>query len=80
VTVPGPGLLKIKKGSNSQGNSINAPAAGTYTLIAKTRGSAARKLRKKGKAKVKLSISFTPTGGSPASKKVTVTFKKKKKK
>jgi hypothetical protein len=85
VDVPGPGKLTLGgKGvqpQRSTASSLGAPAravsaAGAVKLTVKATGKAKKKLRKTGKAKVKAKVTFTPTGGSPASKSETVKLKK----
>jgi hypothetical protein len=75
VTVPGPGVLTLQgKGVKSQrvpaaGLRLSrpVPGAGTVTLKVKAKGSSLKKLKALGRLKVKVTITFTPTGGTPAS-------------
>jgi DNA-binding beta-propeller fold protein YncE len=72
VTVPGPGTLRLTgKGVVKQRTSgISGSAAktvskaGTVKLKVKPKGKTRKKLKKKGMAKVKLTITFKPTGGT----------------
>ena len=52
----------MKKGSKA------AKRAGTVKLVVKARGKALRSLKRKGKVKVKAKFTFTPTGGTSASR------------
>jgi hypothetical protein len=81
VTVPGPGALvgdsaskgaqavaskkKRKKGSTVSRVTVTATAAGTFTLVIKAKGKARKALNQKGKAKLNLGVTYTPTGGDP---------------
>jgi len=86
VTVPGPGTLTLTgKGVASQrpvGVSRPATAArtvsapGIVNLLVKAKGKTKKTLFSTGKAKIKLTITFTPTGGSAASQTKTVKLKK----
>jgi hypothetical protein len=85
VDVPGPGKLTLSgKGVFPQrpiasrlGTRARAVStAGPVKLTVKATGKAKKKLRKTGKAKVNVKVTFTPTGGSPASKSKTVKLKK----
>jgi hypothetical protein len=81
VTVPGPGSLVLSgKGVKPQRPlraaharaAKTVTAAGTVKLKIVPRGKAKRKLRRIGTAKVRINVTFTPTGGSPSaqSKKI----------
>jgi hypothetical protein len=54
-----------------------AAAAGDVSLKLKTTAAGEKKLKRKGKLKVSVRITFTPTGGTPASQKTKVTLKDK---
>jgi DNA-binding beta-propeller fold protein YncE len=62
VTVPGPGELQLS-GKNLKTTAATAPAAGNQKLGVKTKGRLKKKLRNRGKLKITLDITFTPTGG-----------------
>lgn len=83
VTVPGAGTLSLSgKGVVKQrparasvaiaGRAVSE--AGTVKLLVKAKGKRKSKLNRIGKAKLKLNVTFTPTGGppSPEAKKVTL--------
>jgi hypothetical protein len=72
VTVPNPGVLTVSGGGAAKSSSAMAaakqvPAAGTVKLKIKAKGLKKRKLARNGKVTVKPKITFTPTGGIPAS-------------
>ncbi len=75
VTVPAAGKVKLS-GKGVKGATVNAKAAGAVNLTVKASGKAAQKLAKTGKVKVKVSVTFTPTGGSPTTHSKTVTLTK----
>jgi virginiamycin B lyase len=89
VTVPGPGKLSQRGTRSSRSSSARASAAsvcsvsrtaskaGTYTLTCKV-NSATRKAQKKGKVRVLLRTTFTPTGGTARTVSRTVTLPSKK--
>jgi hypothetical protein len=93
VTVPGPGVLTAADGTGVKSTSARI-AARRKPLIARTRvratkagpvkvrirpSTAGKKvLRRKGRLKVKVALTFTPDGGSPKTTVRTVTLKLKK--
>jgi ABC-type phosphate transport system substrate-binding protein len=87
VKLPGAGkLVMVGKAKNGKKKitvgkvTLNANRAGTFKLTLKPRGAAKKVLRKKGKLKVNLRLTFTPNGGSAKASKSVVTLKLKKKK
>jgi hypothetical protein len=86
VNVPGPGFLVLGgHGVQPQRQVARRPvrakpvaAAGPVHLLVKARGSKKRKLKKSGKVKLKLSISYTPTGGTTASQSRSVKLKRER--
>lgn len=58
---------------------VTATGAGAYKLPVKLTSAGKKQLKKKKKLKVQVKVTFAPNGGTPLSKTVTVTFKKKKK-
>lgn len=60
--------------------SVTATAAGPVTVTVKLTGPAKKVLAKKRKLTVSVALTFTPTGGSPATQVKTLTFKKPAKK
>jgi hypothetical protein len=71
VNVPGPGTLVSvdvkKKGKRVKRATATATAAGVATLKLNPTGSGKKTLKEKGKLPFKLSVTFTPTGGTAAS-------------
>jgi hypothetical protein len=76
VTVPGAGSLKAtgKKMATLKGN---AKGAGTVTLKLKLSSAGKKELHAKGKVTVKVTVTFTPTGGTAGMATKMVTFKKR---
>lgn len=87
LKLPGPGKVVMtgkakngKKAINVGKVTLNAAKAGTFNLTLSPSGAAKQVLKKKGSLKVKLSITFTPTGGSVKATSSAVTLKLKNKK
>lgn len=93
VKIPGPGKVEligtasIPSGKASRAYMkkvmvgkvvLTAGKAGTYNLTLKPNGAAKKRLREKGKLKVNLQVTFTPTGGSAKTSNSAVTLKLKK--
>jgi hypothetical protein len=76
VDVPNPGQLSLAGG----GVKPDAPAAGpgSATLRIAAKGKKKRKLRRKGRATVEPTITYTPTGGDPSSQPLTVKLRRKR--
>jgi hypothetical protein len=75
VEVPGPGRIELrqlalvlpgKKAKRSQGSTARAaaPACGPTRLKFRLAGAATAALRREGRVRIKVSATFTPTGGS----------------
>jgi hypothetical protein len=64
VELPGPGDLELG-GSKVKARSKDVDDAGAARLAVKAKGNAKEKLVDRGKVKVKLKVTFTPTGGDP---------------
>ena len=62
VTVPGAGVIKLS-GKDIASQREEKAAAGNGKLTLKPKGKAKKELVKQGKAKLKATITFTPTGG-----------------
>jgi subtilisin-like proprotein convertase family protein len=83
VTVPGPGTLSLTgkgvKAQRSGGAAASKVVAtpGTVNLRVKAKGSKKKKLNKTCKVKVKVTVSFTPTGGVLSAQTKTVKLIKK---
>jgi hypothetical protein len=71
---------KGKKKASIVPTSVKATAAGPVTVTIKLTGPAKKVLAKKRKLTVSVALTFTPTGGSPATQVKTLTFKKPAKK
>ena len=86
VNVPGPGVLALGgHGVKPQRPIARRPvrakpvaAAGPVDLLVKAKGSKKRKLKKSGKVRLKLSITYAPTGGTAASRSLSVTLKRRR--
>jgi hypothetical protein len=85
VTVPGPGMLTLsgkgvkpqRPGVAGRSRARTVGAAGTVKLRIVARGKAKKKLLRTGSAKLKLTITFTPNGGSANAQPKTVRLKKR---
>ena len=76
VEVPGPGSLALTgKGLVAANSTVSA--AGMVKLRIRAKGSKKRKLNRTGEAKVRLTIAYTPTGGTPSSKSKSLVLKKR---
>jgi hypothetical protein len=86
VTVPNPGVLTLGgsgiKPQRPVAGRIEAASktvgAGTTKLKIKAKGNKKKKLNKKGKVKVTAKVTYTPTGGDPATQTKNVKLKKKR--
>ncbi len=76
VNLGGAGTVSLA-GKLAKPKSKTVTTAGTVNLPVLAKGKAAKALKKKGKAKLKLEIAFTPSGGATATQKKTVTLVKK---
>jgi hypothetical protein len=76
VNVPNAGTL-VLSGKGLKKATANAAAVGNVTLSVKAKGKAKKKLRKTGKAKVKPQVTFTPTGGNPATQAKKLALRQK---
>jgi CSLREA domain-containing protein len=71
VVVPGPGELELT-GKGAKPRRVAEPEAGTAVFVIKAKGGAKKALRIKGRKKLRLSVTFTPTGGAPNTERTTV--------
>lgn len=94
VTVPGPGTLTAGQAPAATTSRVTAAAAATKKLVKRATKTVTQAgvvklkmrltkkgkkvLRKKGKVKVRLAITFTPTGGAANTEVAKITVKKKK--
>ena len=72
VFVPGPGTLsltgkgvKTQRAGGGAAASLAVSGAGKVNVLVKPRGKLKKKLRKKGTARVRISVTYTPTGDLP---------------
>jgi hypothetical protein len=80
VNVPNPGELTVSgKGVKASADAVAAKlvAAGTAKLVIRAKGKKRAKLNQTGKVKVKPTITYTPTGGDPGSRKLKVKLLKR---
>jgi hypothetical protein len=81
VNVPGPGVLSLwGKGVFALRLHGNLPArsaykAGTVNLLVKPQPKTKRRLERVGRAKVRITVTYTPTGGMPKSQGKTLVLK-----
>jgi hypothetical protein len=75
VKVPGAGSISVRSG-NVKTATKHAKKASTNSIKVTLTSSAARSLKKHHKLAVTLTVRFTPTGGSTATKTMKVTFKR----
>lgn len=84
VSIPGPGRLSDSLGGPpSRGNARASAvqfvgAAGTVRLAISATGKSKRTLKRQGRVKLTVNITFTPNGGTPASKARQLTLIKKR--
>ncbi|HEY6759071.1 MAG TPA: hypothetical protein VI318_06250 [Baekduia sp.] len=75
VKVPGPGSISVR-GGNVKTATKHAKKASTNSVKVTLTSAAAKSLKKHHKLAVTLTVRFTPTGGSTATKTVKVTFRR----
>ncbi|MGK2931676.1 MAG: CehA/McbA family metallohydrolase [Solirubrobacterales bacterium] len=78
VRVPSAGGISLLPSKTVKGQSKKVRKNSTIALTIKARGKAAKSLKRKGKAKVKAKVRFTPSGGKQLIKSKTVKLIKKK--
>lgn len=76
VTLPGPGTLTLT-GNGVVEQTTSPTAAGTVNLLVKARGKRKKKLTNAGKVKMNITVTFTPTGGTPGSQNKKLVLKKR---
>ncbi len=69
ITIPSAGTLTLARTAKVKGEQRRLAGPGTYKLTVKPRGQAKRKLRTRGKAKVRAFVTFAPDGGTAVTKK-----------
>jgi hypothetical protein len=81
VNVPNPGVVALSgKGvkAASARSSATVPAAGATKLPIRATGKKRKTLDKKGKVKLAVNVTYTPTGGDPITQSTKATLKKKR--
>jgi DNA-binding beta-propeller fold protein YncE len=78
VEVPGAGEVDLAKTKKVKAASRRADGAGEVILPIKPKGKAKKKLNRKGRAKVKANVTFTPDGGDPNTKSKRIRLKKRR--
>ncbi|HEX5525631.1 MAG TPA: hypothetical protein VFX44_00370 [Solirubrobacterales bacterium] len=79
VTVPGPGTLALSgKQLVKQSRKVSAASKTTIKLLVKAKGKALKALLKKGKVKLKATVTFTPATGTSGSQTKRVVLRKEK--
>jgi hypothetical protein len=84
LTLPNPGDLTASgtgvTASSAAAHTSAAVSAGPVQLLVKATGKKRKKLNKKGKVSVAVTVTYTPENGAPAAQTVTVKLQKKHKK
>ncbi len=78
VRVPGKGKVALLGSKTVKGQKKTAKKKSTVSITIKARGRAAKALKRKGVAKVRAKVRFTPAGGKALTKSKTVKLVKKK--
>ena len=76
VTVPDPGTLTVT-GAGAKAGGTRSVSAGTVKVLVKAKGHKRRKLDAKGRAKLRLSIVYAPTGFPPSTQTAKVRLRKR---
>jgi hypothetical protein len=79
TSVAAPGAFTVKKAGKLVKSSTRVVAAGNVSIPVTLTSTAKKKLRRSGRLSVKVSVTFTPTGGLARSHSVTLSYKVKKK-
>jgi hypothetical protein len=77
VEVPGPGVLALTETEKVKGTDEQADAEGGEKVAIKPKGKAKKKLNKKGRAKVKAEVTYSPEGGASNTDSKKVGLKKR---
>jgi DNA-binding beta-propeller fold protein YncE len=80
VTVSGPGTLVASVGKKLSAKVPQPTAAGVVRITVKAAGKGVKALKRKGKLKGKLTLTFTPPNGDPNTQSKSITLVKKLKK
>jgi hypothetical protein len=76
ITVPDPGTLTVA-GPGARTAAVKTVSAGTVKLLVRARGPKQRKLLRKGRAKVSLSIAYAPVGFPPSTQTAKLRLRKR---
>jgi sugar lactone lactonase YvrE len=79
IAVPGAGSLSASAGRKLATKTAQPTAASSVTITVKAAGKGVKALRKAGKLKGTLTVTFTPTGGDPATQTLALELLKQKK-
>ena len=81
LTLPNPGDLSASgngvKASSTGVRTSKSVSAGPAQILIKAKGKKKRKLNETGKVKLNVAVTYTPTGGEPATQSLKVKLKKK---
>ena len=69
ITISGAGTLALARTAKVKGAQRRLAGPGAYKLTVKPRGQALRKLKRRGKTKVRAFVTFAPDGGTAVTKK-----------
>jgi hypothetical protein len=75
--VPGAGEIELRKSKKLKRSVEEPEEAGPVTLSIKPKGAAKEKLEDTGRAKVKVKVTYTPTGGEPSNESKKVKLKQR---
>jgi ABC-type phosphate transport system substrate-binding protein len=74
LRLPGPGTLTVR-GNGLRGVGRNVSAAGTVRITLRANRAGLRRLRRRGRMRTRLRVTFTPRGGTPRTSTRTVTLR-----
>ncbi|MQA74993.1 MAG: tandem-95 repeat protein [Solirubrobacterales bacterium] len=75
VEVPGPGALRLDRTKKVRAQRKGVTAAGSVKLVVKRRTKARKRLRRRGKIRVRPRVIYTPLGGEARTRRVPVKLK-----
>lgn len=78
VKVPGAGKVQLLGSRSVAAASKNAAGKSTVSITVRLRGATARTLTRKGTVKVRVTVRFSPTGGSAATRSTTIKLIKRR--
>jgi hypothetical protein len=77
VSVPGPGELDLARTRKVKSDEGQAATAGEEKLFIRPRGELKKKLKSKGKSRVKANVTYIPEGGSPNTEGIRIKLVKR---